>query len=360
MDAGEDEIFMKMALRLAKRGEGWVSPNPLVGAVIVKDGRVIAQGYHRRYGGDHAEVDAIKRAREPLEGATLYVNLEPCCHWGKTPPCTDRILEAGIKRVVISNLDPNPLVSGKGKELLEGHGVSVHVGVLEQMGRQLNYAYFKYHEEGLPLVTLKWAQSLDGRIATLGGDSRWISSDRALRFAHRLRAIHDAVLVGIGTVLRDDPQLTVRFTRGRDPLKVVLDSRLRIPPSARLLRDPARVILASTKRADPERVEEMRRRGAEVLLLGQERVDLRGLLKELHRRGVQSVLVEGGSGILTSFLKEGLADRVIVILSPKLIGKGVEAIGDLGIRMVGEALRFRRVSFRRIGHDLVLEGWLRG
>ncbi|RLA82456.1 MAG: bifunctional diaminohydroxyphosphoribosylaminopyrimidine deaminase/5-amino-6-(5-phosphoribosylamino)uracil reductase RibD, partial [Deltaproteobacteria bacterium] len=218
----------------------------------------------------------------------------------------------------------------------------------------------KYHEEGLPLVTLKWAQSLDGRIATLGGDSWWISSDRALRFAHRLRAIHDAVLVGIGTVLRDDPQLTVRLVKGRDPLKVVLDSELRIPPSAKLLRDPTRVILASTKRADPERVEEMKRRGVEVLLLGQEKVDLKGLLKELHKKGVQSVLVEGGGGILTSFLKEGLADRVMAILSPKIIGKGIEAVGDLGIRTVGEALRFQRVSFRKVGQDLVFEGWLRG
>lgn len=360
MDPLQDEAHMKLALRLARRGMGWVSPNPMVGAVLVKAGRVIGTGYHRRYGGDHAEVDALKRAKESPEGATLYVTLEPCCHWGKTPPCTDAILRAGIRRVVIPTLDPNPKVAGKGKEILEAHGVEVQVGVLAEEARRLNRAYFKYHEEGLPLVTLKWAQSLDGRIAASSGDSRWISSRPALRFSHRLRAHHDAVLVGIGTVLKDDPELTVRLVRGRDPKKVILDSRLRLPPGAKVLTPPRGLMVATTERADQEKAKALEALGVEVLLCGEERVDLRRVLKELHGRQVQSLLVEGGSRVITSFLREGLWDRLIVILAPKVIGEGIEAVGDLGIREVKDALTFQDPSFRRIGPDLVFEGWRKG
>lgn len=337
-----------------------MSPNPMVGAVLVKGGRVIGAGYHRRYGGDHAEVDAIKRAKEPVRGATLYVTLEPCCHWGKTPPCTDAILRAGISRVVVATLDPNPRVAGRGKAILEENGVEVEVGVLADEARRLNRAYFKYHEEGLPLVTLKWAQTLDGRIATSAGDARWISSEPALRFAHRLRAHHDAVLVGIGTVLRDDPELTVRLVRGRNPKRVVLDSRLRLPLDAKLLSSPDGLIVAHSQGAEPEKAEALRARGAEVIPCGEERVDLRRLLLELHRRSVQSVLVEGGREVLTGFLREGLWDRVVVIIAPKLMGEGIEAIGDLGIREVKDALTFEGPTFRRMGPDLVFEGWRRG
>lgn len=359
MGKGEETYFMKLALRLARRGAGWVSPNPMVGAVLVKDGRVISMGYHRRYGGDHAEVDAIKRAKEALEGATLYVNLEPCCHWGKTPPCTDAIIRAGIKRVVVANLDPNPLVGGKGIEILRSHGIEVSVGVLEQEGRLLNRAHFKYYEEGLPLVTAKWAQSLDGRIATITGNSKWISSERSRRYAHRLRASHDAVLVGIGTILKDDPELTVRLVKGRNPLRVILDSKLSIPFEAKVLKGEVKTLLATTVKASPEKEAILREKGVEVIKIGQERVDTRGLLKALAERKVLSVLVEGGKEVLTEFLKKGLVDRVMVFISPKIIGHGIEAVGDLGVKEVEGAIELKSVRILRIGQDLLLEGWIR-
>ena len=351
---------MKLAIRMAKRGEGWVSPNPMVGAVLVKDSRILSKGFHHRYGGDHAEVDAIKRAKEPLEGATLYVNLEPCCHWGKTPPCSDAIIKAGIKRVVIANQDPNPLVNGKGIEVLKQNGIEVKTGVLEKEGRALNRAYFKYHEEKSPFITLKWAQTLDGKIATLEGDSKWISSERALKFAHKLRAIHQAVVVGIGTVLKDDPQLTVRLVRGRNPLRVILDSHLGIPLDSKVLNvREAPLLIATTQKADPNKMALLQQRGIEVLKLGKERVDLRELLHVLYERKIQSVLVEGGKEVLTFFLKEGLCDRLMVIISPKLIGEGLSPLGDLGITKIEEALLLKEASLKRIGSDWIFEGYLR-
>lgn len=337
-----------------------MSPNPLVGALIVKDGEVIAEGYHRRFGGAHAEVEAIRRARGPVKGATLYVNLEPCCHWGKTPPCVEAILQSGIEEVVIGNIDPNPQVGGKGIQFLREHGLRVRTGVLEAEGRELNRAYFKYHEEGLPFVTLKYAQSLDGRIATSTGDSRWISSERARRFAHRLRAVHDAVLVGIGTVLADDPQLTVRMIKGRNPLRVIIDSHLRIPQEAKVLQGDAPTLIATASVAPKEKAQALRQMGIEVVEVGGERVELSRLLKELASRGVLSLLVEGGQGVITSFLREGLADEVVVIVAPLLIGRGVEAIGDLGVRTLKEAKTLRGVKLRRIGQDWILEAKLRG
>jgi len=351
---------MKLAIRMAKRGEGWVSPNPMVGAVLVKDSRILSKGFHRRYGGDHAEVDAIKRAKEPLEGSTLYVNLEPCCHWGKTPPCCDAIIKAGIKRVVIANRDPNPLVNGKGIEILKRNGIEVETGVLEEEGRALNRAYFKYYEEKSPFITLKWAQSLDGKIATSTGDSKWISSPRALKFAHKLRAIHQAVVVGIGTVLKDDPQLTVRLVRGRNPLRVILDSHLKIPLESKVLNvEEAPLLIATTQKADPGKMALLQQKGIEVLKLGKERVDLRELLNLLYERKIQSVLIEGGREVLTSFLREGLCDRLTVIISPKLIGEGLSPLGDLGIKKIEEAFLLKNAYLKRIGSDWIFEGYLK-
>lgn len=352
-------MFMRRAIRLAQRGAGWVSPNPMVGAVIVKGDRILAEGYHRRFGGDHAEVDAMKRAQEPLQGATMYVNLEPCCHWGKTPPCVEAIVRAGIREVVIANLDPNPLVAGKGVKFLEEHGVKVRTGVLEAEGRTLNRAYFKYHEEGMPLITAKWAQSIDGRIATSTGDSHWISSEGARRYAHRLRALHDAVLVGIGTVLADDPQLTVRLVRGRNPLRVVLDSQLQTPLEAKVLGAEAPTLIVTTSKADQGKAKALRDRGVEVVEKGEDRVDLKGLLEELVQRQVLSILVEGGREVLTSFLREGLVDRVVVVVAPKILGTGIEAIGDLGLRSIKDAFGIQELRVKRIGPDWVFEGWLK-
>ncbi|MEE9400354.1 MAG: bifunctional diaminohydroxyphosphoribosylaminopyrimidine deaminase/5-amino-6-(5-phosphoribosylamino)uracil reductase RibD, partial [Dehalococcoidales bacterium] len=231
-----DEDYMKQALKLAAGGLGQTSPNPMVGAVIVKDNRIIGSGYHRRYGGEHAEINALQDAGEPLDGSTLYVTLEPCCHHGKTPPCVDEIIRHRIGRVVIGAVDPNPRVNGRSIELLKRNGIETRVGVLEAECRNLNEAHFKYMSTGIPLVTLKFAQTLDGRIATLTGDSRWISSEKFRRLAHKLRAASDAIMVGIDTVLADDPQLTVRLVKGRNPTRIILDGGLRIPVDSMVVR----------------------------------------------------------------------------------------------------------------------------
>ncbi|MCX7912196.1 MAG: bifunctional diaminohydroxyphosphoribosylaminopyrimidine deaminase/5-amino-6-(5-phosphoribosylamino)uracil reductase RibD [Dehalococcoidales bacterium] len=353
-----DEEFMRLALGLARRGLGFVSPNPMVGAVIVRDGRIIARGYHHYFGGDHAEVDALKHATEDVRGATLYVTLEPCRHWGKTPPCTDAIIRSNIARVVVGMLDPFPQMQGRSIELLNRAGIATTVGVLEEACRTLNEPYLKWVTTGIPYVTVKWAQTLDGKIALASGVSRWISSPPSLRLAHRLRATHDAVLVGIGTVLADDPQLTVRLVKGRNPVRIVLDSHLRIPPTARVLadQDKARTIVVTTPSAPPERISVLVERGVEVLTVPAERpgrVDLGALLKTLGARQISSVLVEGGAGIITSFL--GLADRTIAIIAPKLVGRGKDVAGVLEVDNLDRAtgLTFRRVY--RSGDDVVLE-----
>jgi diaminohydroxyphosphoribosylaminopyrimidine deaminase/5-amino-6-(5-phosphoribosylamino)uracil reductase len=354
----EDERYMRRALQLACRGMGQVSPNPLVGAVICRAGEIIAEGYHRRFGADHAEIDAIKRASGGVQGATIYVTLEPCCHWGKTPPCVDALIEQGIKRAVIGTLDPHPLVNGKGTQGLRDHGIEVVTGVLEQEAQRLNEVYFHYIRTGLPFITIKYAQSIDGRIATSQGNSRWISSEKGRRFAHRLRAQHDAIMVGIGTVLADDPQLTVRLVKGRNPLRICLDSHLRITLDAQVLRDDGRTLIVTTDEHGKEKIEKIRKLGKEVLVVQRSangRVDLRALMKILAERGIASILVEGGAEVITAFLEEGLANRMVVITAPLILGKGMEGIGDLGITDVGKAIRPTSWEVKRVGEDIVFD-----
>jgi len=349
---------MKRALQLARRGMGTVSPNPMVGAVIVRAGRIIAQGWHRRFGADHAEIDALKRASGGVRGAAMYVTLEPCCHWGKTPPCVDTMIEQGIKRAVIGTIDPNPLVDGKGAQTLKDHGIEVTVGVLEQAARKLNEVYFHYIRTGLPFITVKYAQSLDGRIATVQGNSRWISSERSRIFTHRLRAQHDAIMVGIGTVLVDNPLLTVRTVKGRDPLRIVLDSKLRIPPSAQVIRDDGRTLIVTTDEHGKEKVAAIKKQGKEVLVVqkgANGRVGLRPLMKVLAGQGIASILVEGGAEVITSLLQEGLVNRMVVITAPLILGKGVEAIGDLGITDLDKAIKPSSCEIKRIGEDVVFD-----
>ncbi len=355
-----DESYMKEALKLARKGLGKTSPNPMVGTVIVKDKRIISRGYHHHFGGNHAEVNAIQNAGENLARSTLYVTLEPCCYHGKTPPCVDAIIKSNIGRVVIGTLDPNPRVHGKGVELLERGGIETTVGVLEAECRDLNEAHFKYMTTRLPLVTLKFAQTLDGRIATATGKSRWISSEKFRRLAHRLRAINDAVMVGIETVLADDPRLTVRLVKGRNPTRVVLDSGLRIPPGAGVIRsrEEAPVIIATTSRADEKKVHFLRNLGIEVLLAPEDEageVDLKHLLRVLGERGISSVLVEGGAGVITSLLSRSLADRIVAAIAPKIMGKGIEAVGELDIREISQAVKLAFTRTYRAGEDLVVE-----
>ncbi|MBW2600051.1 MAG: bifunctional diaminohydroxyphosphoribosylaminopyrimidine deaminase/5-amino-6-(5-phosphoribosylamino)uracil reductase RibD [Deltaproteobacteria bacterium] len=353
-----DEHYMRMALKLARRGEGWTSPNPMVGAVIVRDGKVIGKGYHRKFGEAHAEVNAINNVSGPIEGATFYVTLEPCSHHGKTPPCVDRIIEAKASRVVIGTVDPNPLVSGRGISILNDHGIETEVGVLGEQCEDLNEKFFKFMRTGMPFVTLKYAQTLDGRIASSTGHSRWISSEPSLRFAHRLRGLHDAVLVGIGTVVADDPDLRVRMVRGRNPLRVVADSTLRIPPDARVLgnQDVAKTLITTKPLRGRGRLPMLEERDIETLIIdekGKGVLDLKKLLAELGKRQISSILVEGGAGIITSFVREGLFDRIIVITAPKILGRGIEAVGDLGISRMDDSIALKFEKICRKGEDIV-------
>jgi diaminohydroxyphosphoribosylaminopyrimidine deaminase/5-amino-6-(5-phosphoribosylamino)uracil reductase len=361
MVTSPDEQYMRLALKLARKGLGKTSPNPMVGAVIVRDGRILAQGYHHAFGLDHAEVDALKKARESVAGATLYVTLEPCRHYGKTPPCTDAIIESKIDRVVIGMLDPDPRMKGESVKLLNQKGIKTTVGVLEADCLTLNEKYIKHRTTRTPFVTLKWAQTLDGRIATAQGSSRWISSPESLKLAHRLRAANDAILVGVSTVIKDNPELTTRLVKGRNPLRVILDSALGILLDAKILKnqDKAKSLVVSTPLADKQKFAALQKMGIEVLITPpdkQGRVDIEKLLKILGERDITSLLVEGGGEVITSFLRLGLADKVVAIIAPKILGQGTDAVGDLNIADLAKAYNLTVEKVYRSGLDIVMEG----
>jgi len=341
-----------------------VSPNPMVGAVIVKNGRIIGEGYHQRYGEHHAEVNAIRHASRPIEGSTFYVTLEPCTHYGKTPPCVDRIVALKPARVVVGSVDPNPVVSGRGIEIMRDHGIETTTGVLQDECLRLNERYFKYTTTGIPFVTVKYAQTFDGRIASATGHSRWISSDASLTFAHRLRSYHDAVMVGIGTVLADDPDLTVRHVRGRDPLRVVIDPHLKIPSDARLLcnQERSRTLVICGTHCDRGTRSLLTDGGIESVVIPEGddgSISVTACLTMLGERGISSLLVEGGSRIITSFMKDRLVDRLIAITAPKILGRGVEAVGNLDILKVDDSIGLDIERIRRKGPDIIIEARLR-
>ena len=359
---------MKLALRLAAKGRGRTSPNPMVGAVVVADGRIVGQGYHRRAGGPHAEVFALRQAGRRAAGATLYVTLEPCSHINKrTPPCAPLIRESGLGRVVIAQIDPNPFVKGRGIRRLRQAGLRVDVGCCAQEARRLNAVYSHWMETGRPLVTLKAGMTLDGKIATADGESRWITGEAARRDAHRLRSEVDAVVVGIGTVLRDDPSLTARLSdrplklASRQPIRMVLDSRLRIPLGARILSrlQEAHTLIATTGAASPRKIHLLRRRGVDVLVLQglHQRVSPTDLCRQLGRLGIRSLLVEGGGTVNASFLRSGLADRVVLYVAPMLLG-GDDAkgfIGGLSPKRLRDSLLLDGLTIRPVGRDMVIE-----
>lgn len=356
---------MRWALQLAAQARGRTSPNPMVGAVVVRHGEQVGWGVHKAAGEPHAEAEALARAGPLAAGATLYVNLEPCDHHGRTPPCTEAILAAGIHRVVVALEDPDPRVRGRGLRRLLHAGVQVEAGVLEEEARRLNAAYVKHRTAGLPWVTAKWAASLDGRIATRTRASRWITGPEAREYAHRLRDQHDAVLVGIGTALQDDPSLTCRLPGGRDPLRVVVDSRLRLPAHARMLREGSSpVVVATTPEAHPERIRQLTVAGAQVWVCDPEagRVCLRDLLRRLAEHGVLSMLAEGGAEVHASLLEAGLVDRVVAFVAPVVLGgQGAPGpVAGVGVSEVSEALRLRDVRVRRLGADLCVEGEVQG
>lgn len=369
-----DERYMRLALRLAQRGSGYTSPNPAVGAVIVKQGRVVGQGYHRRAGLPHAEVEALRRAGRRARGAALYVTLEPCRHTGRTPPCCDAILAAGISRVVMATRDPNPLTDGRGIARLRRAGLRLVTGVMADEARRLNAPFFKVMRAGLPFVIVKVGQSVDGKIATATGESRWITSAASRRLVHQWRSRVDALLVGVNTVLRDDPQLTarpggrerragVRGTRHRAdrPIKIIVDSRLRTPPTARCLsaRSSAPTLIATTVRAGGRQAA-LARRGAEVVVFPSRegRVPLRRLCRVLARRGIQSVLIEGGGEVIGAAFAERLVDRVVFFIAPIVIGgrSAPSSVAGAGIRRLAQAVRLEDVTVTRIGRDFCVEG----
>jgi diaminohydroxyphosphoribosylaminopyrimidine deaminase/5-amino-6-(5-phosphoribosylamino)uracil reductase len=356
-----DEFYMRRALQLARRGEKGASPNPMVGAVIVKGNRIIGEGYHRRFGDHHAEINALRSASESVAGATIYITLEPCCHHGKTPPCVENLIAARPARVVIGMSDPNPLVCGGSIERLQKAGIETTVGILESDCRHLNERFIKFIRTRIPFVTLKFAQTLDGRIATADGHSRWISSPASLKFAHTLRAIHDGILIGSGTLSKDDPELTVRLVRGRNPVRIIVDTRLRLSMNAKVLKnqDQARTIVATTAAADRKKRATLDKMGIETILIDQDRhrcVDLGKLMIELGKREISSVLVEGGAGIITSVLRQHLGDRIIVVIAPKIVGAGIDAVGNLGIRVMDDAMKIGVRQITRKGDDWILDG----
>ena len=359
--------FMQCALNLARRAKGRTSPNPLVGAVIVKDGKVIGEGYHRKAGTPHAEVHALNAAGERAKGATLYTTLEPCCHWGRTPPCTAALIRAGIAHVYIAAVDLNPDVAGKGVQQLQNAGINVHVGVCRQEAEDLNEVHRKYIQTGKPFVILKIAMSLDGKIATASGESQWITSEASRQRGHEVRDTVDAILVGRGTVARDNPALTTRLQdrEGQDPTRIVLDSHGRTHTDARIFNpeSEAGVIVAVTPAAPPENVDALEKSGAEVVTVPilDRKVCFQSLMEILGKREITSVLIEGGSEINASALAAGIVDKVMCFVAPKLIG-GKNApgpIGGAGVHSLVEAVNLKRIHVTPMPeHDLLIEGYL--
>jgi len=366
MTSVRDSSYMHLAYSLAEKGLGRTSPNPCVGAVVVREDRIVGAGYHEGAGKPHAEIVALGRAGRRARGATLYITLEPCVHWGRTPPCADAVLSAGLRRIVVSAIDPNPLINGRGVERIRAAGLGLTVGVLSERHDRLNEAYNKFIRRKRPFVTLKAAVSLDGRLATRTGDSRWISSAASRDYIHLVRGEHDAILVGAGTALRDDPRLTVRHPNwpGKRVTRVILDPGLRLPPAASILSTRAGgPVLVFAGPAAPERAAAaLARRGAEVVRVagGRETLDLSGVLAELGRRDITSVLIEGGGKVATAFLEGRLADKILLVVSPRLIGgrRAVPLFGGQGPDRLAGALGLGRVASFKLGGDLIVEGYL--
>ena len=360
----QEEKYIKRALLLAARGKGKTSPNPMVGAVIVKNGKILGEGYHKRFGDKHAEINALDSLKISLKGATLYLNLEPCCHFGKTPPCTDLITSSGIKRVVVSALDPNPLVKGKGVRQLRNAGIKVDVGLLRDDAIKLNEAFYTFHKKKRPFVIAKWAMTLDGRIATSTGDSKWISNSRSRKYVHRIREGVDAILIGANTAIKDDPQLNVRAGKKivRMPVKIVLDPTLQISLTARLLKK-GKVTIFAKNNAPIGKIKTLEENGASVIKLTAKdgKFSIKKVLEKLATLDIQSVLVEGGGAVLGSFFKEKLVDKAVVFISPKIIG-GKNVLSPLrdwqGVNSVKNAVRLKNVKIRRFDFDICVEGYV--
>jgi diaminohydroxyphosphoribosylaminopyrimidine deaminase/5-amino-6-(5-phosphoribosylamino)uracil reductase len=358
--------YMWLAIKLALKAQGQTSPNPLVGALIVKNGIIVGRGFHCQAGTPHAEINALTEAGNKAQGAELYVNLEPCSHFGRTPPCVDAIIQKKIMKVFMGMVDPNPLVRGKGIRRLKEAGIEVATGILEKECRKLNEVFIKYITTKRPFVILKAAASLDGRVAAESGDSQWITNEKSREYVHQLRSTVDAVLVGIGTVKKDDPLLTCRLKnrQGKDPIRIVVDSTLSISPQAKVLNlnSQAPTIIATTPKAPLKKRALIEKKGARVLVIpSKDRVDLRLLMETLGKEEITSVLIEGGSEINTSALQSGIVDKVLFFYAPKIIG-GKQAplmVGGKGIARVKDALVLHNITTKRFGDDVMIEGYIK-
>lgn len=353
-----DIKYMKRALELAKKGEGRTAPNPMVGCVVVKDGEIIGEGFHEEYGSFHAERNALNSLSKNADGAELYVTLEPCCHYGKTPPCTEAIIEHKIKRVIVACLDENPLVGGQGIEILKKHGIDVTIGVLKEEAIKLNEVFFHYISNKRPFVAMKYAMTLDGKIATVSKDSKWITSKESRKYVQVLRNRYKSILVGIHTVLEDDPMLNCRMEGGVNPIRIVLDSKLRIPLKSNIVKTAKEIkTIVVTTESDERKKEVLKSLGVEIMELKSE-ICLSELLTRLGEMKIDSILVEGGGRIHGSFLQENLVDRVYAFVAPKLIG-GADALSPVegtGIQKMKDAIKLKDTECRMIEKDILITG----
>ena len=354
---------MQLAIELARKGEGKVNPTPMVGAVIVRDGIVIGEGYHEKYGEGHAEVNAFKSLKEDPSEATMYVTLEPCSHYGKTPPCVDKIVENNIKRVVIGMIDPNPLVAGKGIDKLKKAGIEVKVGILEDECKKLNEVFIKYILSKKPFVVLKAAMSLDGKIATRTGESKWISSKKSRLQVHNLRNKLSGIMVGVNTVIKDDPELTCRIQNGSNPIRIIVDSILRIPMNSKVLQNKDnKTIIATTKRANMKNMQELLKKNIKVLIIEEKngQVNLNALIKKLGELNIDSILLEGGGTLNYSALEENIVDKVMIYISPKIIGGEFSKtpVGGIGIDKLNDAFKLKDITANIVDEDILVEGYI--
>ncbi|MFH0794733.1 MAG: bifunctional diaminohydroxyphosphoribosylaminopyrimidine deaminase/5-amino-6-(5-phosphoribosylamino)uracil reductase RibD [bacterium] len=362
----QDEAYLRRALALAEKGRGKTGHNPLVGAVFVRNNQIIGEGFHQEFGGPHAEIEAMRAAGGDLRGATLYVTLEPCCHHGKTPPCTQALIEAGIKRVVASSVDPFPEVRGRGFKQLEDEGIEVEVGALNSLVRRQNEIFFTYHEKSRPFCIAKWAITLDGRTSTDTGDSKWISNELSRGYVQELRTQVDAILVGIGTVITDNPRLNIRIPgyTGPQPTKIIVDGHLRTPSQSRCLtrENSGPVIVAATSVASQEKINRFREMGHSVLVCKGHKgiVDPKDMMGRLAGEGIRSLLAEGGRTVHTSLLRHRLVDKLVTFVAPKVVG-GLSLRGpleELGTLSMKDALTLHEVKIRSFGTDMCIEGYL--
>ena len=357
---------MERALKLSKKAVGFVNPNPMVGAVIVKDNRIIGEGYHEYFGGAHAEVNAFKNAREDVAGATMYVTLEPCSHYGKTPPCADAIVRNKISKVVIGMIDPNPLVAGRGIEILRNNGIEVITGIMESEIKKTNEVFIKYIAKKQPFCIMKTAMTMDGKIATSTGDSKWISNEKSRAYVHELRHRVAGIMVGIGTVLKDDPQLTTRRDgSSKNPIRIIIDSKARIPLEAKVLRcdENTKTIIITTELAEGTKIEAIKQKGAEVIVTPSKnnRVDLKHLMSVLGEAGIDSILLEGGSTLNYSALEEGIVDKVIAFISPKIFGgtSSKTPVGGVGVEQVKDSILLTDTEVTKFDEDIMIEAYVK-